>query len=59
MRRRSLRRQEPMASEDRSPSPPTTGRYLRHRLRQQVSEWAKIGASGRVLAWIRHGVAIQ
>jgi hypothetical protein len=39
--------------------PPRAGRYLRHPLRDQVTQWAQIGANGQVLSWIKHGVAIQ
>ena len=38
---------------------PPHSHYLRHRLRRQVSEWAAIGANGKVLSWIQHGVAIS
>ena len=33
--------------------------FLRHRVRQRVEDWERIGASGQVLSWIRRGVRVQ
>jgi hypothetical protein len=33
--------------------------YMRHRVRLKWREWEHIGASGRVVSWIRHGVRVK
>jgi hypothetical protein len=38
-----------------SPSSP----FTRHRVRRRWREWERIGASGQVLSWIRHGVRVK
>jgi hypothetical protein len=50
---------EPKRKVESSSLPPRSGRYLRHRLRDQVAQWAQIGGNSQVLSWIKHGVAIQ
>jgi hypothetical protein len=32
---------------------------MRHRVRRRWREWERIGASGQVLSWIRHGVRVR
>jgi hypothetical protein len=32
---------------------------VRHRVRQRWREWEQIGASGKVVYWIRHGVPVK
>jgi hypothetical protein len=32
---------------------------MRHRVRRRWREWKRIGASGQVLKWIRHGVRVK
>jgi hypothetical protein len=32
---------------------------MRHRVRRRWREWERIGASGQVLNWIRHGVRVK
>ena len=48
-----------MASDPQRSHSPTNQHYLRHRLRERVGEWARIGASGQVLSWIKKGVRVQ
>lgn len=43
----------------REASNPPGSRYLRHRLRRQVRDWAAIGADGEVLSWISKGIGIK
>jgi hypothetical protein len=33
--------------------------FMRHRVRRRRREWERIGASGQVLSWIRHGVRLK
>jgi hypothetical protein len=33
--------------------------FMRHRVRRRWREWERIGASGQVLSWIRHGVRVK
>jgi hypothetical protein len=36
-----------------------TSFFMRHRVRRRRREWERIGASGQVLSWIRHGVRVK
>ena len=55
---RSLRSAPPLRPKRAASGSPSSP-FIRHKLRMQVEEWRKIGASAKVLDWIAKGVRLR